>query len=270
MLLDTHCHPDFIQDPAERADLVRALADDGLRLVAQTMTPTGFGELEAWLEEADLPAAARPLPALGLHPWMLRPETAEADVDDLLAALPRARCLGEIGLDFTPQRLEQAGEALQTRVLRRILVAARDDGRPLVLSIHAVQSVTAVLDLLEECGIPDSDVVPVVHWFSGTSDELTRLVRLGGAISVHPRMLEVKRGRAYVRQVPADRLLLETDRPGGSGVADAVAWSAAVSGLMEQVAELRGEDARSAVVANQQRLFGEEHTDRRHSRDLDG
>lgn len=262
MLLDTHCHPDFVQDPTERAGLVRELADDGIRLVAQTMTPTGFGDLETWLEETDLPAAARPLPALGLHPWTLRPETAEADVDTLLAALPRARCLGEIGLDFTPQRLEQADETLQTRVLRRILVAARDDGRPLVLSIHAVQSVTAVLDLLEECGIPGSDIVPVVHWFSGTSDELTRLIRLGGMISVHPRMLEAKRGRAYVRQVPTDRLLLETDRPGGSAVADPSGWSAAVTGLVDRLGELRGEDGRGIVVANQERLFGDCRADR--------
>lgn len=97
MLLDTHCHPDFVQDPTERAGLVRELADDGIRLVAQTMTPTGFGDLETWLEETDLPAAARPLPALGLHPWTLRPETAEADVDTLLAALPGRAASGRSG-----------------------------------------------------------------------------------------------------------------------------------------------------------------------------
>ena len=51
------------------------------------------------------------------------------------------------------------------------------------------------------------------HWFSGTSDELTRVIRSGCFVSVNPRMLETKRGRAYAQAIPEDRLLLETDMP---------------------------------------------------------
>ena len=56
-------------------------------------------------------------------------------------------------------------------------------------------------------------MVPIFHRFGGSSDELTRLIKQGGYISVNPAMLATKRGRAYVTQVPADRLLLETDLP---------------------------------------------------------
>lgn len=259
MLLDTHCHLDFIEDAAEREALVRTLAGDGIRLVAQTMTPSGFRDLLGWLEVAKFPSAMRPIPALGLHPWTLEPETAEADIAAFIDALPRARCLGEIGLDFTPRRLEQAEEQLQASVLRAILTAARDDGAPRFLSIHAVRAVNTALDLLEECGIPGSDVVPVVHWFSGTSDELTRLIRLGGAISVHPAMLATKRGRAYVQQVPGDRLLLETDLPSdGNSTRSELAehWASSMHEQLETIRALRGEQAHEQLLVNQTMLFG--------------
>ncbi|MBC2681010.1 hypothetical protein GSS87_01000 [Corynebacterium sp. 4HC-13] len=84
---------------------------------------------------------------------------------------------------------------------------------PYVLSIHAVRASSAVIDILEELHIGRYNVAPIIHWFSGTSDELTRFIALGGYISVNHRMLATKRGRAYARQIPVERLLIETDLP---------------------------------------------------------
>ena len=83
----------------------------------------------------------------------------------------------------------------------------------------------------------------IIHWFSGTSDQLTRARRAGCYFSVNPRMLGSKRGRAYAQAIPADRLLLETDEPASAGAP----WSAArVRKLLEetlaQLAALRGDD----------------------------
>ena len=82
--------------------------------------------------------------------------------------------------------------------------------------------------------------MPIFHRFGGTSDELTRLIRAGGYISVNPRMLRTKRGRAYVSQVPVDRLLLETDLPREPGSGDAVEVVSAevVAALRDTVAEV--------------------------------
>ena len=82
--------------------------------------------------------------------------------------------------------------------------------------------------------------VPIFHRFGGTSDELTRLIRTGGYISVNPLMLRTKRGRAYVSQVPVDRLLLETDLPREpvSGDAAEVVATEVIAALRETVAEV--------------------------------
>ena len=58
----------------------------------------------------------------------------------------------------------------------------------------------------------------ILHWFSGDGDELHRAVRAGCYFSVGPRMVATKRGREYAKQIPLDRLLLETDDPEGENV----------------------------------------------------
>lgn len=243
MLRDTHFHLDFITDTDERATFVREAAERGVGLVAQTVLPSEFaasiadfapgGLLDFPVRDSQTgtaePAA---LPALGFHPWWIRDEKqAQEELDIFAAHVGATRYIGEVGLDFSPRRLDATPRPLQEAVLRRILKTVGDAVRdaavgdaavgdkaasasePYVFSVHAVRAVSAVLDIWEECAPAHAQLI--IHWFSGTSDELTRLMRAGGFISVNPRMLETKRGRTYIRQVPSDRLLLETDLPEG-------------------------------------------------------
>ena len=81
-----------------------------------------------------------------------------------------------------------------------------------MISIHAVRSATAVLDVLERHRATHNNAC-ILHWFSGSSQELAHARELGCHFSVNPNMLATKRGRAYVPQIPPERLLLETDLP---------------------------------------------------------
>lgn len=199
MLRDSHFHLDFLDDPAA---FLRDSLPLGVEVVAQTVLPSHFArDIDKFSGEW-----AGAIPSLGFHPWWVD-EDYERELDIFAAQLPRTRYVGEIGLDFGPRHV--GSRDLQVTVLQRILQLVGDR----TLSIHAVRAASAVLDLLE-----GTDAHPVFHWFSGTSDELTRLIRMGGSISVNPRMLQTKRGRAYIRQVPPDRLLLETDLPGDDPV----------------------------------------------------
>lgn len=251
LLIDAHFHLDFLPKE-QRGKFARDLAQQGVQVVAQTLLPSAF--LEQYVET--------PRCAVGLHPWQvgeLSPEALHKELELFEQALALTQFVGEVGLDFAPRRRETADEELQSAVLRRILQLVAQDGQARVVSLHAVRSVDRLLDITQ--GLPEH-VVKVIHWFSGTSDELTRHIIQGGLISVNPRMLRSKRGRAYVQQVPADRLLLETDLPEEplavddlDGLAMRVALDMHL--VVEQLSELRGEEMRPVILENQRRVFSE-------------
>lgn len=219
-LFDTHAHWDFLP-PDDRHEAIRNLGKANIRLVAQTVLPSDFLALIKEKEnttKADHNAKSWPILSLGFHPWRVdTPEKNRRELAYFAEALSRTHFIGEVGLDFSEKRLLQASVQEQQAVLRRIFQLVREraveSDAPYVFSLHAVRALTPLLDLYEEEKLVLPNVVPIVHRFAGTSDELTRLIRLGGLLSVHPAMLRTKRGRAYVKQIPADRLLLETDLP---------------------------------------------------------
>ena len=264
MLLDTHFHYDFLP-PQQRQAFWAALGAQNIQLVAQTILPSAYRQLKA--EEAGQDSAQLPLLSLGFHPWWMTSEQqVAAELEIFEAELTNTRFIGEIGLDFLPRRLETSPAGLQLETLRALLQAvqqvagAHQAQGPYLLSLHSVRAVSALLELLEELALPDSPIVPVFHRFGGSSQELTRLVSLGGYISVHPQMLETKRGRAYIRQLPADRLLLETDLPPSpSPDISAQELAGRVAGYLKQllvgISAERGQDFRSQLAENQGRLY---------------
>ena len=219
-LLDTHAHWDFLP-PDCHEEAIRILDQANIRLVAQTILPSDFLALikeKEIVAKADHDARSWPILSLGFHPWRVdTPEKNRRELAYFAEALSRTHFIGEVGLDFSEKRLLQASVQEQQAVLRRIFQLVREraveSDAPYVFSLHAVRALTPLLDLYEEEKLVLPNVVPIVHRFAGTSDELTRLIRLGGLLSVHPAMLRTKRGCAYVKQIPADRLLLETDLP---------------------------------------------------------
>ena len=234
-LIDTHFHYDFLP-PASRECFKADIAQEGVEIIAQTVRPSGFVEIE----RENLPMAA-----VGYHPWYID-GNYERELEIFREALPRTRFVGEIGLDFAPRRLDDVPAETQIHVFTSILDAVQASSLSHILSIHTVRSAGVVLGLIEprldtsSSVAPGETFVPIFHRFGGTSDELTRLIRAGGYISVNPLMLRTKRERAYVSQVPVDRLLLETDLPREPGSGDAVEAVAAevVAALRETVAEV--------------------------------
>lgn len=235
-----HCHLDRIVDAGE----VAAAADGlGLAILCAPVTPADTRAARGVLEgRANVRVGA------GLHPWWIdsgvcgEPEMREAA--ELAAS---SRFVGEVGLDLG--RAHGASAAAQGGAFERIVAACAAHpvaGR--VLSIHAVRSAGAVLDLLESAGLVGAGEVAamttcVFHWFSGTGDELVRARRLGCSFSVNPMMLATRRGREYARQIPEERLLLETDAPPGLDTpyaADEIA--ASLEGVLDALAEIRRAD----------------------------
>lgn len=199
---------------------------------------------------------------IGLHPWWLADgRCGPAEVNLLCEVAAQERYIGEVGLDFSARFA--GSEPLQIQALDRLcdaLVQSPLAGR--VISIHAVRSAGTVLDVLESHGLliqnPDSPVI-IFHWFSGTSDELVRARNASCYFSVNERMLASKRGREYARQIPLDRLLLETDAP-AQPQADASAQQLITSlkSVSRRIAELKNcaeESVESTVLGNSRSIF---------------
>ena len=285
MLLDTHYHLDFIEPTAARADAIRRIAVYGVSIVAQTLLPSAYIR---FIEDlSDDAGASRILPSLGFHPWFIG-DTGQVseELDVFEGAVGSTRFIGEVGLDFSPRRLSEVSAQLQVEVFRGVIARAAsavEQELPYVVSIHTVRSASAALDVLAE--FDSAAIVPVFHRFQGTSDELTRIIRSGGYISLDSAMFASKKGRAYARHIPASRILLESDLPkqraqarseeyaeaqtkqyasaqtgkhanARTGTQHAEDLIASLRRTIAQLSKIRGIDIEPDLLDNQERLYG--------------
>ena len=253
-LFDAHCHLDLMAHPDAVADEATAL---GMGLFDCGVDPRDFAR-------AKKRACNRSniFAGIGLHPWWLADgRCGTAEINLLCEVAAQERLIGEVGLDFSARFA--GSEPLQIQALDRLcdaLVQHPLAGR--VISIHTVRSAGTVLDALESYGLltlsPNSPAI-IFHWFSGTSNEFVRARNAGCHFSVNERMLATKRGREYARQIPLDRLLLETDAP-AEPQADASARQLITSlkSASLHIAELKNcvvESAESIVLENSRFIF---------------
>ena len=253
-LFDAHCHLDLMAHPDAVADEATAL---GLGLFDCGVDPHDFAR-------AKKRACGRSniFAGIGLHPWWLADgRCGPAEVNLLCEVAAQERYIGEVGLDFSARFA--GSEPLQIQALDRLcdaLVQSPLAGR--VISIHAVRSAGTVLDILESHGLltpsPDSPAI-IFHWFSDTSNEFVRARSAGCYFSVNERMLASKRGREYTRQIPLDRLLLETDAPAEPNTeTSAQSLIRSLTRTSELIASLKKCDIKhieSAVLANARSVF---------------
>lgn len=226
-LADMHCHLDWIAQATAVAEEAR---EHGIGLFCTPVTPCDT--LAARKQFTTHPNVHV---GLGLHPWWIEDSAAgRTMVDQAVELAGTSSFIGEVGLDFSPAHTASAH--LQTEAFERLARACAERPRPgRTVSIHAVRSAGAVLDILEQTGLI-TRAHCIFHWFSGTSDDLARLRAHGCYVSVNERMLATKRGREYARQMPLDRLLLETDAPARAGVA--VSAEVLEGALMRTAAQL--------------------------------
>lgn len=253
-LFDAHCHLDLMAHPDAVADEATAL---GLILFDCGVDPHDFARAKK-----RTCGRSNIFAGIGLHPWWLADgRCGAAEINLLCNVAAQERFIGEVGLDFSARCV--GSEPLQTQALDQLcnaLVQHPLAGR--VISIHAVRSAGTVLDILESHGLltprPDSPAI-IFHWFSGTSNEFVRARNASCNFSVNERMLASKRGREYARQIPLDRLLLETDAPAEPNTeTSAQSLIRSLTRTSEHIASLKNCDIKrieSAVLANAHSVF---------------
>lgn len=269
-----HCHLDFA---ASGADAARRL-QGSVAAFSATVDPRDFERARALF--AGCPHVRT---GLGLHPWQAAHADFAEQTERFVEKASACAFIGEVGLDFSPKHVstrDAQREAFE-RVVRACAEARAGYGGGAthggvfgegcgLVSIHAVHAVDEAIDAFERAGaLSDADTgrpaslggrALVFHSFNGTSDQLQRAVKAGFFFSVGPRMLATKRGRAYVRAIPVDRIMLETDMPSRACAPfSAKAWMAALEGALSSLCEARGQEAfaiKDALAKTSARILG--------------
>jgi len=205
MLIDSHCHLDML-DPSELDAVLQRAAAAGVGEVITISTRLS--------QAADLIALTR-RPGVwctvGVHPHNVA-ETPVADAATIaaLAAGPRVVGIGESGLDYF---YDKAPRDVQQASFRQHIRAARLAGLPLVVHArNADQDIAAILQEEWDAGGPFQHVL---HCFSSGRALAEAGLKLGGYISFSGMLTFPKLAalREIARDVPAERLLVETDAP---------------------------------------------------------
>ncbi|MEC9343467.1 MAG: TatD family hydrolase [Pseudomonadota bacterium] len=206
MLVDSHCHLDF-PDFADELDEVvgRARAAGIVRMVTISTRVRKFAQVLAVAERYDDVFCS-----VGTHP-----HNADEELDVTPAELVRLAqhdkvvAIGEAGLDYY---YDNAPRAAQAAGLRNHIAAARETGLPLVIHARDADDDMAAI-LRQESG---KGAFPfVLHCFSSGRALAETGVELGGYVSFSG-ILTFNRSqdiRDIARDLPADRLLVETDAP---------------------------------------------------------
>ena len=251
-LIDTHCHLDFAGNAVE---LAAAYAACGGAL-SGTCDPRDFERVRTMFA----PFAPRVRVGLGLHPWWVADGTCgEGEVALFERLALGAPLISEVGLDFQPRR--EGTRDAQIEAFERVCLAASRSSAEFprrVMSIHSSAAAMCTLDVLERTGCLDACTC-IFHWFSGSQEELNRAIEAGCLFSVNERMLKTKRGRAYARAIPEERLLIETDFPSKpTPMAIPQDVSPRLGRTMSLLAEARGADERlsaATVAATSERIL---------------
>ena len=146
-------------------------------------------------------------PAFGIHPWQADRTTAGwcERLAAMLEKYPRA-VIGECGLD---RWVSSPTIEVQRPVFETQLELARETGRP--VTIHCLKAWRALLDSLAAHPPPRF----LMHSYGGSLEFAARLLPLGAYFSFSGYFLHGRKAavRQVFRELPRDRILLETDAP---------------------------------------------------------
>ena len=111
-----------------------------------------------------------------------------------------------------------------------------------IYSFHSYNAEEATLDLIEKYELATNAAV-ILHWYAGSHEQLVRAVNLGCYFSVNDKMLRSKRTHEYLKCIPKQKLLLETDLPvQGTSAHVANAQAQSLEKCVAAIAEILGAD----------------------------
>lgn len=192
-LYDTHFHLDLQKD---RAAAIREIENNQIYTIAVTNLP------ELYRKETQEIKSKFIRIALGFHPELIHQYKKQIPL--MWDLLSEARYIGEVGLDF----MDETHREEQIDFFSELIERSRFDSNK-ILTIHSRRAVNEVLNIIGD----NFKFKPILHWFTGTREELLKAIENGYYFSVNGAMIASKRIVKMLDLIPNERVLIETDSP---------------------------------------------------------
>ena len=253
MLFDTHAHYDSEAFDTDRDAVLSALPEKGVGLVLCPGCDLPSSEACAALAERYPHVWA----AAGIHPENLEGASlADLDAVRALAARPKVRAIGEIGLDYywlkTPEERARSREFFDAQ-----LSLAGELSLPAI--VHDRDAHRDCLDIVRA----HPGVRGVFHCCALSAEDAKRALDWGWYLSFTGNITFPKARRALevIAMAPLDRLMVETDAPymAPEPFRGRRCDSGYVYRVAETIAQVKGiptEEAAQATTENGKQLFG--------------
>jgi TatD DNase family protein len=206
MLVDSHCHLDFPDFAEDRESVLARAKAAGVGLMVTISTKITEAEKIISLAEAHNELVC----SLGIHPHEAgrEPETSAAELV-ALAQHEKVVGIGETGLDYF---YEHSPRDAQQKNFRAHIEAARRSKLPLI--VHARDADEDTADILED-EMGKGTYPGLIHCFTAGPELAKRALDIGFYISISgiATFKNATDLRDTIKNVPLERLLVETDAP---------------------------------------------------------
>ena len=204
MLFDTHAHYDSGAFNADRMEVLASMPEQGVELILNPGCDLETSRTAVSLANAfDFVYAA-----VGVHPSDCETYTDQVEEElRALAADPKVKAIGEIGLDYYWK--DNAPAEVQKAVFRRQMELARQLKLPVI--IHDREAHRDCLEIVKEF----PDVTGVYHCYSGGIEDAKTLVKMGWMLSFTDVVTSknARKSLEVLEMLPMDRIMIETDSP---------------------------------------------------------
>ncbi len=206
MLVDSHCHLDYLARDGDLEEIVGRARRAGVSAMVTICTKLSEFDIVRRIAQHYPEVSC----SVGVHPHEAADEGQESPERICgLADLPEVVGIGETGLDYF---YEHSPREAQQRSFRSHIAAARQTGLPLIVHTRDADADTVAI-LREEA--QSGALAGVIHCFTGGPKLAEAALDLGFYIGVSGIMTFKKAEalRETLRRVPLERLLVETDAP---------------------------------------------------------
>ena len=212
-MIETHAHLDFPQYNTDRDIVIKRAQEVGVKSIINVASSvkTSFSSVALSNDYSQVFATC------GVHPHDAKEvdDKVIEDIKNLILSSKKVVAIGEVGLDFY-RNLSPRGN--QIKGLIKFINLSRELDLPLILHCREAspgenEASCMLLNIMKDNLQPPFK--GVVHCFSGDEVFLNEALLLGLHISFTCNITYKKADdlRLLVREVPMDRLLLETDCP---------------------------------------------------------